>query len=134
MMTTMLSVAQIFGSTLQRVRRQQGLTQKQLGRMTNTSHTFIGEMERGMKAPNLNLLVVALARMLRISVDELVACSTPAGDAAPRWSLRRNDLHALRFVVGERDHCPYRPHSRNRPYFTSGLHFDAHHFVGVHHG
>jgi len=75
----MLSVAQIFRSALQRVRRQQGLTQKQLGKMTNTSHTFIGEMERGMKAPNLNL-VVALARMLRISVEELVAGLTPARD------------------------------------------------------
>jgi transcriptional regulator with XRE-family HTH domain len=78
-MTTMLSVAQIFGSTLQRVRRQQGLTQKELGTMTKTSHTFIGEMERGMKAPNLNL-VVTLAIKLRVSVEELVAGLTPARD------------------------------------------------------
>lgn len=78
----MLSVAQIFGSTLQRARRQQGLTQKQLGKMTDTSHTFIGEMERGMKAPNLN--VVTLARMLRVSlVEELVAGLTPARDERP---------------------------------------------------
>ncbi len=73
----MLTVAQIFGSNLLRARRQQGLTQKQLGTLTKTSHTFIGEMERGMKAPNLNL-VVALAMMLRVSVEELVAGLTPA--------------------------------------------------------
>jgi DNA-binding XRE family transcriptional regulator len=73
----MQSVAQIFGSTLQRVRRQKGLTQKKLGKMTDTSHTFIGEMERGKKAPNLNL-VVALAEMLHVSVEELVAGLTPA--------------------------------------------------------
>jgi len=75
----MLSVAQIFGSNLQRVRKQQGLTQKRLGKMTDTSHTFIGEMERGMKAPNLNL-VVSLANMLHVSVEELVAGLTPARD------------------------------------------------------
>ena len=75
----MLSVAQIFGSNLQRVRKQQGLTQKELGAMTKTSHTFIGEMERGMKAPNLNL-VVTLAIKLRVSVEELVAGLTPARD------------------------------------------------------
>src|SRR5258708_5490776 len=74
---SMLTVAQIFGSNLLRARRQQGLTQKQLGTLTKTSHTFIGEMERGMKAPNLNL-VVALAMMLRVSVEELVAGLTPA--------------------------------------------------------
>ena len=75
----MLSVAEVFGSTLRRVRRQQGLTQKQLGTLTNTSHTFIGEMERGMKAPNLQL-VVALANALSISIEELVAGLTPARD------------------------------------------------------
>jgi len=75
----MLSVAQIFGSNLQRVRKQHGLTQKDLGNLTHTSHTFIGEMERGMKAPNLNL-VVAIAIKLRIGIEELVVGLTPARD------------------------------------------------------
>jgi transcriptional regulator with XRE-family HTH domain len=68
----MASVAEIFGSTLQRTRRQQGLTQRQLGTLTRMSTSFIGEMERGLKAPNLDA-VVAIARALRVNVEEMVA-------------------------------------------------------------
>ena len=49
----MAYVAEIFGSTLKRLRMQRGLTQYQLGALTKISTTFIGEMERGLKAPNL---------------------------------------------------------------------------------
>ena len=68
----MPSVAEIFGSSLRRIRTQRGITQKQLGAMTGMSHTFIGEMERGLKAPNLNA-VIALARALNAGVDELMS-------------------------------------------------------------
>jgi len=68
----MATVAQIFGSTLQRIRMQRGITQRELGAFTRMSPTFIGEMERGLKAPNLRA-VVALARALHVGVDELVA-------------------------------------------------------------
>jgi transcriptional regulator with XRE-family HTH domain len=68
----MASVAEIFGSTLKRLRAQRGLTQYQLGALTRLSTTFIGEMERGLKAPNLES-VVALAHALQVSVAEMVS-------------------------------------------------------------
>jgi predicted transcriptional regulator len=49
----MPSVAKIFGTTLRRIRTQSGITQKELGAITGMSHILIGEMERGLKAPNL---------------------------------------------------------------------------------
>jgi len=68
----MATVAQVFGSTLQRIRTQRGITQRELGAFTRISPTFIGEMERGLKAPNLQV-VVAIARALHVGVDEMVA-------------------------------------------------------------
>ena len=74
----MASVAQVFGSNLQRIRTRHGLTQKQLGALTKMSASFIGEMERGLKAPNLEG-VVAIAWALRVSVEEMVAGFNTAG-------------------------------------------------------
>jgi transcriptional regulator with XRE-family HTH domain len=68
----MAYVAQVFGSTLRRLRMQRGFTQYQLGALTRLSTTFIGEMERGLKAPNLEA-VVAIAEALRVSVAEMVS-------------------------------------------------------------
>jgi transcriptional regulator with XRE-family HTH domain len=68
----MSTIAQIFGSTLQRMRAQRGITQRELGAFTRISPTFIGEMERGLKAPNLES-VVALARALQVGLDEMMA-------------------------------------------------------------
>jgi len=65
-------VAQTFGSTLRRIRTQRGITHRELGAFTRISPTFIGEMERGLKAPNLEA-VVAIARALHVGVDEMVA-------------------------------------------------------------
>ena len=65
-------VAETFGSTLRRLRMQRGLTQRELGAFTRISPTFIGEMERGLKAPNLEV-VVGIARALNAGVDEMMA-------------------------------------------------------------
>ena len=48
------------------------IMQRELGVFTHISPTFIGEMERGLKAPNLES-VVAIARALHVGVDETVA-------------------------------------------------------------
>ena len=65
-------VAQTFGATLRRIRTQRGITQRELAAFTHISPTFIGEMERGLKAPNLES-VVAIARALHVGVDEMMA-------------------------------------------------------------
>jgi transcriptional regulator with XRE-family HTH domain len=74
----MATVAGVFGSTLKRLRMQRGLTQYQLGALTRLSTTFIGEMERGLKAPNLEA-VVAIAHALQVSVAEMVSGFSTTG-------------------------------------------------------
>jgi transcriptional regulator with XRE-family HTH domain len=74
----MTTIAQVFGTNLQKLRTRHGLTQKQLGALTKMSASFIGEMERGLKAPNLTG-IVAIAWALRVSVEEMVAGFTTAG-------------------------------------------------------
>ncbi len=96
----MSSVAEIFGSDLRRIRTRRGVTQKQLGAMTRMSHTFIGEMERGLKAPNLNA-VVAIARALNTGVDELVSGFTPARAPKPQpgAAVAAARLHTTRIAA-----------------------------------
>ena len=68
----MATIAETFGQTLRSIRMRRGITQKELAAFTRLSATFIGEMERGLKAPNLES-VVAIARALHVGVDEMVA-------------------------------------------------------------
>ena len=67
----MQTVAALFGSTLRRVRREKGLSQEQLAELTGLSTNFVGEMERGLKAPGLTV-IVRLARALDTTVQELL--------------------------------------------------------------
>jgi len=97
----MPSVAEIFGSSLRRIRTQRGITQKELGAVTGMSHTFIGEMERGLKAPNLNA-VIALAQALDAGVDELMSgfIRQPASRREPGAAVASARLQTTR--VGAR--------------------------------
>jgi transcriptional regulator with XRE-family HTH domain len=65
------TVAELFGSALRRVRRERGLSQEALAEATGLSANFVGEMERGLKAPGLGV-VVRLARALDVSVHDLL--------------------------------------------------------------
>lgn len=93
----MPSVAEIFGTSLRRIRTQRGITQKELGAMTGMSHTFIGEMERGLKAPNLNA-VIAIARALNAGVEELMAdfIRKPPPPRQPGAAVAAARLHTTR--------------------------------------
>ena len=73
----MQTVAELFGTTLRRVRREKGLSQERLAELTGLSANFVGEMERGLKAPGLGV-IVRLARALETSVHELLADFTDA--------------------------------------------------------
>jgi XRE family transcriptional regulator, regulator of sulfur utilization len=66
------TVAALFGGTLRRLRQEKALSQERLGELTGLSTNFIGEMERGLKAPGL-VVIVRLARALDVSVQELLA-------------------------------------------------------------
>jgi transcriptional regulator with XRE-family HTH domain len=65
-------VAELFGPALRRERRERGLSQEALAEATGLSANFVGEMERGLKAPGLGV-IVRLARALDVSVHELLA-------------------------------------------------------------
>jgi transcriptional regulator with XRE-family HTH domain len=103
----MPTVAEVFGTALRRTRAQRGMTQKELGAMTGMSHTFIGEMERGLKAPNLNA-VIALARALNAGVDELLSgfISKPAIPRQPGAAVAAARLQTTRIGARFRKHRP----------------------------
>lgn len=67
----MQTVAELFGVSLRRVRHERGLSQEALAAATGLSANFVGEMERGLKAPGL-AVIVRLARALDTSVHELL--------------------------------------------------------------
>ena len=67
----MQTVAELFGTTLRRIRREHGLSQEALAEATGLSTNYVGEMERGLKAPGLSV-IVRLARALDVSVHDLL--------------------------------------------------------------
>lgn len=73
----MQTVAELFGIALRRVRHANGLSQESLAEATGLSTNYIGEMERGLKAPGL-AVIVRLARALDVSVHDLLADFTEA--------------------------------------------------------
>lgn len=73
----MLSVAELFGSSLRAARTERHLSQEKLAELTGLSTNYIGEMERGLKAPGLPV-VVRLARALDVTVHDLLRDFTEA--------------------------------------------------------
>ena len=71
-------------------RRQLNLTQGELANLIGVSSSFIGHLERGIRQASLETLV-ALANVLEISVDYLLAAS-----------LKRTDLANLEKPFSER--------------------------------
>jgi transcriptional regulator with XRE-family HTH domain len=65
------TVAELFGLALRRVRRERGLSQEALAEATGLSANFVGEMERGLKAPGLGV-VIRLSRALDVSIHDLL--------------------------------------------------------------
>ncbi len=67
----MQSVAELFGTSLRETRKRRGLSQERLAELTGLSTNYVGEMERGLKAPGLPV-IVRLARALDVGVNELL--------------------------------------------------------------
>lgn len=72
----MQTVAERFGSTLRAIRKESRLSQERLAETTGLSTNFIGEMERGLKAPGL-VVILRLSRALGVSVHDLLRDFTP---------------------------------------------------------
>jgi transcriptional regulator with XRE-family HTH domain len=71
MTTPVLPEAEIFGVRLKELRVKRGETIRSLAELTETSFTYISDMERGRKVPSLSMLL-RLAAALDCKVTDLV--------------------------------------------------------------
>lgn len=65
------SVDEALGTVVQRLRKQQGLSQEQLGHLINSGRTYISELERGQKGATLKT-IFRLAEGLHTKPTELI--------------------------------------------------------------
>lgn len=75
-----------FGKRLQKYREEAGYSQEKLGEIISRSSIFISYMERGVKSPSIDTLIL-IANALKISVDLLL------GD-----EVQNNHLPRLRYL------------------------------------
>jgi transcriptional regulator with XRE-family HTH domain len=68
--------AEIFGSTIRRLRLERGWTQEHLAHAAGLTTTYVGQLERGVKVASLTV-VLQLARGLRVSPSDLLEDFTP---------------------------------------------------------
>ncbi len=73
--------AEIFGKRLRLVREERGLSQETLAAAVNDAggrltSKYVGDLERGVKAPTLTMLL-KLSKALKTPVAELLADFTP---------------------------------------------------------
>lgn len=67
-----IEVGAIFGSLLERYRKETGISQEELAHRAEIDRTFVSRLERGIRQPTLTTLF-ALSRALNISAADLVA-------------------------------------------------------------
>lgn len=60
-----------FGKKLYILRNRRGLTLRQLAGMLDVSHTFVAQMEKGRKTPNV-AMVLKIAHIFEVSTDVLI--------------------------------------------------------------
>lgn len=60
-----------FGEKLRILRNRQNLSLRQLGDMLEVSHTFIAQLEKGDKTPNV-AMVLKISQIFNISTDVLI--------------------------------------------------------------
>lgn len=70
------------GSFIKELRRERGMTQKQLADRLNITDRAVSKWERGLSAPDIALLE-PLAELLGVSVTELLKGERKPGDARP---------------------------------------------------
>jgi transcriptional regulator with XRE-family HTH domain len=79
-----------FGKRIARFRKEQGLTQVDLGEKIGLSQVLISDYERGRLQPNLDT-IIKLARTLGLTTDELLGVNNiaPTGKKLSLKSVRR---------------------------------------------
>lgn len=75
-----------FADRLRQIRRNRGLSQRQLAELVRCETMLISRYERGTGLPKMDTLI-GLAQALRVSLDELATGQKPS-DAAPDAPIR----------------------------------------------
>lgn len=73
----------MMGNRISFFRKEKGISQAQLAERVNISASAIGMYEQGRREPSVNTLI-ALARVLGVSVDDLVSGSQKASYEVPK--------------------------------------------------
>ncbi len=60
-----------FGEKLRVLRKQRGLTQKQVGDVLGVNRTHVTRMEKGQKTPNA-AMIIKIARLFKVTTDQLM--------------------------------------------------------------
>ena len=81
------------GQVIQRIRKERGMTQEQLGEQVNIDPNSISRIERGYLVPALPTLV-KICNVLGISADTILASYITA-DTAIRWTPLAEKLEGL---------------------------------------
>lgn len=66
-----MSIEKIFGTELQKVRKEKGLSQEQLGFESGYHRTYISQLERGVKSPSLKT-IFRISEALKIKPSKLL--------------------------------------------------------------
>ena len=66
------------GDRIKEARKKQGLTQEQLAERLDVSVEFVGQIERGLKLPSMNVFI-KLIGVLNVSADYLLRDSVSTG-------------------------------------------------------
>ncbi len=81
------------GQVIQRIRKERGMTQEQLGEQVGIDPNSISRIERGYLVPALSTLV-SICNVLEISADTVLAAYIKA-DSAIRWTPLAEKLEGL---------------------------------------
>ncbi len=84
------AIARVFGANLRYCRKQAGVSQEELGFLSNLHRTEIGMLERGIRLPRIDTLV-KLAGSLEVEPGDLLDGLEWTPAALPRGSFR---IHA----------------------------------------
>lgn len=93
------------GSSVQRARRNAGLTQQQLCQQAGISYSTLAKIERGaIKTPSV-FTVATIARVLNISMDELMGVVVDAGSVATTPTQKRTSTSGISFLYLDINGC-----------------------------
>lgn len=66
-----MNIEKVFGEELQKIRKEKGLSQEQLGFESGYHRTYISQLERGVKSPSLKT-IFRISKALTIQPSKLM--------------------------------------------------------------